>query len=81
VQEYTIEFSKMDIMVGISLKNPNVLLEYFGDLHNHLWKQVILFKTMIIDEACVQERYLENIGHNKGHPSGSQQKHHQDASK
>ena len=30
VQEYTIEFNKMDIMMGISPKNPNVLLNYMG---------------------------------------------------
>jgi hypothetical protein len=30
VQEYTTEFRKMAIMLGISPKNPNVLLKYLG---------------------------------------------------
>jgi hypothetical protein len=30
VQEYTIEFKKMAIMLGISPKNPYVLLKYLG---------------------------------------------------
>jgi hypothetical protein len=35
VQEYTSEFRKMKIMLGISPKNPDVLLKYIGDLHSH----------------------------------------------
>jgi hypothetical protein len=31
---------------------------------------VILFKPRTVDEACVQEQYLENIRHKKGKPSG-----------
>jgi hypothetical protein len=34
-----------------------------------------------MDEACVQEQYLENIGKNKGKTSGSNKKEHQEASK
>jgi hypothetical protein len=33
----------------------------------------MLFKPRIVDEACVQAQYLENIGHKKGKPSGSKQ--------
>ena len=36
VQEYTIEFRKMAIMLGISPKIPDVLLKYLGGLHSHL---------------------------------------------
>jgi hypothetical protein len=54
VQEYTTEFKKMAIMLGISTKNPDVLLKYLGGLHNHLQKQVMLFNPMAIGEACVQ---------------------------
>jgi len=48
------EFRKMVIMLGISPKTPYVLLKYLGGLHSHLWKQVMLFKPRIVDEACVQ---------------------------
>jgi hypothetical protein len=74
VQEYTNEFKKMDIMLGISPKNRDVLLKYLGGLHNHLQNKVILFKSKTIDEACVQAQYLENIRRKKGQPSGSKKK-------
>ena len=62
VHEYTTEFRKMAIMLGISPKNPYVLLEYLGGLHNHLQKEVMLFEPRIVDEACVHAQCLENIG-------------------
>jgi hypothetical protein len=71
----------MAIMLGISPKNPNVLLKYLGGLHSHLQNQVILFKPRTTDEACVLEQYLKNIGQNKGQPSGSMKKEHQEASR
>ena len=42
---------------------------------------MILFNPKTIDEAYVQARYLENIGHKKRKPSGSKQKYNQDSSK
>jgi hypothetical protein len=53
VQEYTTKFRKKAIMLGISPKNPNVLLKYLGGLHSHLRRQVMLFKPRIVDEAYV----------------------------
>ena len=41
----------------------------------------MLFKTRVVDEACVQEQYLENIGQKKGKQSDLKQKEHQEASK
>jgi hypothetical protein len=35
VQEYTTEFKNMDIMLDISLKNPDDILKYLGRLHNY----------------------------------------------
>jgi hypothetical protein len=74
VQEYTTKFRKMVIMLGISPKNPNVPLKYMGGLHSNFLNQVMLFKQRSFDENCVQEKYLENIGHKKEKPSGSKQK-------
>jgi hypothetical protein len=71
VQEYTTEFRKMKIVLGISPRNPDVVLKYLGGLHGHLWNKVMLLKPKTVDEAYVQARYLENIGHKKGQPSGS----------
>jgi hypothetical protein len=67
VQEYTTEFRKMAIMLGIYPKNPDVLLKYLGDLHSHLRKQVMDVKHRTVDEACVQA----HIGKKKGHQGGS----------
>jgi hypothetical protein len=71
VQEYTIEVQKNGHYVGYISQELDVLLKYLGGLHSHLWRQVMLFKPRIIDEACVQAQYLENMGKNKGQPSGS----------
>jgi hypothetical protein len=68
-------------MLGISPKNPDVILKYLGGLHSHLKNKVMLFKQWIVDEACVQPQYMEKIGHKKGQPSGSKHKYHQDDSK
>jgi hypothetical protein len=81
VQEYTTKFIKMAIMLGISPKNPDVLLKYLGRLHSHLQNQVMFFKPRIVDKACVQVQCLENIGHKKGQPSNSKQKDPREASK
>jgi hypothetical protein len=64
----------MAIMLGISPKKLDVLLKYLGGLHSHMQKQVMIFKPMIVDDACVQAQYLENIVHKKGKPSGSKHK-------
>jgi hypothetical protein len=73
-QEYTTEFTNMAIMMGISPKNPDVLLKYLGGLQSHLRKKVMLFNPRKMDEVCVHAQYLENIGKKKGKPSGSKQK-------
>jgi hypothetical protein len=79
--EYTNKFRKMNIILGISPKNLDVLLKYLGDLKSYLCNKVILFNPKRVDEASVQEQYMKNICHKKGKPSGSKQKEHQDASK
>jgi hypothetical protein len=60
-------------MLGISPKNPYALLGYLGGLHSHVRNP---FNPMIVDEACVQEQYLENLGQTKGKPSVSKKKEH-----
>jgi hypothetical protein len=41
----------------------------------------MIFKTGILDEACVHAQCMENIGHKKGKPIGFKQKEHYEASK
>ena len=62
VQEYTREFIKMALMLGISPKNPYVLLKYLGVFHCDLHEKTMFFKPKMVDEAVVQAEYLENIG-------------------
>ena len=81
MQEYTTEFKKMAIMLGIPPKNPDVLLKYLGGLHCHLHEQIMLFKPKSVDETCVQAQYLGNIRLKRVQSSGSKQKEQQDASK
>jgi len=41
----------------------------------------MLFKKRTVDESCVEEKYLENIGHKKGNPSGSKKIEHEENAK
>lgn len=77
----TPESSKDDHNVGYLPNKPYVLLKYMWDLHNHLWKKLMLFKLESMDEACVQAQYRENINQKKGKSSGTKKKEHQGASK
>lgn len=74
MQEYTIEFKNMSIMLGISPKNPYVLLKYLEGLHRHLWEQVMFFKPKSMGEDFVQAQYLENTGLKKAPSSVLKQK-------
>jgi hypothetical protein len=68
-------------MLDISTKNSDVLLKYLGCLRNHLRRKVVLFKPRTVYKGYVQAQNLENMNKNKGQPSGSKEKDHQDASK
>ena len=63
MQDYTAEFKKMAIMLGISPRSLDVVMNYLGGLHCHLQKQVMFFKPKTIDDTCVQEQYPDNVGH------------------
>ena len=66
--------------VGYLSQNPYVLLKYLVGMHHHLCEQVMLFKPKLVDKACVQALYPENIGL-KRVQSGSKQKEKYEASK
>jgi hypothetical protein len=81
VKEYTTKFRKMVIMLCIYPNDQDVLLKYLRGLRSHFQKKVMLFKPETVDEACVQEKYLDNIIHKKVNPSGCKYKYNQDSSK
>jgi len=68
-------------MSDTSLKNPYVLFKYIGVIRNHFWKEMMLFKPISVDKACVQAQYLDNIGENKGKLTGRMKKDHHEYSK
>jgi hypothetical protein len=59
-------FRKIEILLGISPKKLDVLLNFLEGLHNDFQNKVLLLKPKIVDEAYVEAQYLENIGHKKG---------------
>jgi hypothetical protein len=59
VQEFTTEFRKRAIQMGVSLKSPEMLIKYVGALLPHIRCQLMLFIPKTIDEASVQAQYLE----------------------
>jgi hypothetical protein len=65
--------------LGISPKNPEVLLKYPGGLHSYLERQVMLFKPRTVDKVYVQAQYLE-MDRKKEQPNSSKQKDHQGTS-
>jgi len=41
----------------------------------------MIFKPILVDEACVEVQYLNNIGYKKGKSSGLNENEHHDTSK
>jgi hypothetical protein len=54
VQEFTTEFRKRAIQMGVSLKSPNMLVKYLGALLSQIRRQLMLFRPKTIDEASIQ---------------------------
>ena len=59
VQEYTQEFRKRDMILGVSLYTQNTLLKYIGGLDEYLKYTILIFNTTNIYEVSVQQIHLE----------------------
>jgi hypothetical protein len=59
VQEFMTEFRKRAIQMGVSLKSPDMLVKYLGELLPQIHRQLMLFRPKTIDEANIQAQYLE----------------------
>ena len=68
-------------MLGISPKNPDVLLKYLGGLHHHLREASDVVQAQNSGQACVQAQYLENIGLEKSAIKWIEAEGEKDASK
>ena len=64
VQEYTQEFRRRALMLGVDLQSQDTLLKYIGCLHIYLQHTIIMFNPTNLDEACVEATYLEARGKN-----------------
>ena len=54
VQEFTQEFRKKALALGISLDTRETLLKYIGSLHSYLQHTLLMFNPDNFDEVCVQ---------------------------
>jgi hypothetical protein len=57
MQEFTIEFRKREIHMGVSLKSLDMLVKYLGALFPHIRRKLMLFIPNTIDEASIQAQY------------------------
>jgi len=48
------EFRKQATFLGVSLKDPQILMKYIRGLHSHLQKTIMLFDLTNLDQVCVQ---------------------------
>ena len=62
VQDYTHEFRRRALILGINLYSQENLLKYAGALHSYLRHTVIMFNPTNIYEVCVEATNLEAIG-------------------
>jgi len=62
VQEYTQEFWKRALVLGIPLYTQENLLKYIGGLHNYLRHMILMFNPTNLDEVSVQETHIESKG-------------------
>ena len=62
VQEYTHEFRRMSLLLGVDLQSHDTFLKYIGGLHSYLKHTILMFNPTSIDEVCVQATHLEPRG-------------------
>jgi hypothetical protein len=59
MQEYTVGFHKMALMLDIPLHTQETLMKSIGDLPTHICNIVFMFGPTNIDEVYVQETYIK----------------------
>jgi len=64
VQDYTQEFRRRALLLGVDLQSQDTLLKYIGGLHNYLKHTILMFNPTSLDEVCVQATHLETRGKN-----------------
>ena len=62
MQDYTHEFRRRALILGVNLSSKETLLNYIGGLHNYLTCTILMFNQTNLNEVCVQATYLEAWG-------------------
>ena len=58
VQEYTQEFRRRSLLLGVGLQSQDTLIKYIGGLHSYLNHTILMFNPSSLDEVCVQATHL-----------------------
>ncbi len=53
MQDYTQEFRKRDLILGVDMSSHDTLLKYIGGLHSYLRHTILMFNPTKLDEVCV----------------------------
>ena len=64
LQDYTQEFRRRALLLGVDLQSQYTLLKYIGGLHSYLKHTILMFNPTILDKVCVQATHLEARGKN-----------------
>ena len=64
VQDYTQEFRRRTLLLGVDLQSQDTLLKYLGGLHSYLKHTILMFNSTSLDEVYVQATHLEARGKN-----------------
>ena len=62
VQDYTQEFRRRALLLGVDLQSQDTLLKYIGGLHSYLKNTILIFNPTSLDEVCVQTTHSEARG-------------------
>ena len=60
VQEYTQEFRKRTLILGIPIYTQETLLNIIRGLHSYLRHTIMMFNPTNTDKVCVQSMHIES---------------------
>ena len=58
VQDYTQEFRRRALLLGVDFQSQDTLMKYIGGLHSYLIHIILMFNPTSLDEVCVQATHL-----------------------
>ena len=62
VEEYTQEFRKRALILGIPLYTQEMFLKFIGGLHSYLRHTILMFNPTNLDELSVQFTHIKSEG-------------------